>query len=75
MGKKKKEILDKEYIPFSEGMRGNGYSDKPERSYTLAFLEDAVLGLLDHAEILEPASLRDDLLSWVAAIADQGQTS
>ncbi|HEX8792409.1 MAG TPA: alpha/beta fold hydrolase [Polyangiaceae bacterium] len=26
---------------------GNGYSDKPERPYTLAFLEDAVLGLLD----------------------------
>ncbi|WP_117208315.1 DNA polymerase III subunit alpha [Allorhizocola rhizosphaerae] len=28
MGKKKKEILDKEYIPFSEGMRSNGYSDE-----------------------------------------------
>jgi DNA polymerase-3 subunit alpha len=27
MGKKKKEILDKEYVPFSEGMRRNGYSD------------------------------------------------
>ncbi|HEY5186765.1 MAG TPA: DNA polymerase III subunit alpha [Actinomycetes bacterium] len=27
MGKKKKAILDKEYIPFSEGMRANGYSD------------------------------------------------
>jgi pimeloyl-ACP methyl ester carboxylesterase len=26
---------------------GNGYSDKPDRPYTLAFLEDAVLGLLD----------------------------
>ena len=26
MGKKKKEILDKEYIPFSEGMMANGYS-------------------------------------------------
>jgi len=26
MGKKKKEILDKEYIPFSEGMRANGFS-------------------------------------------------
>ena len=24
-----------------------------------------VLGLLDHAEILEPAALRDDLLSWI----------
>ncbi|HEU0130129.1 MAG TPA: DNA polymerase III subunit alpha [Mycobacteriales bacterium] len=27
MGKKKKEIIDKEYVPFSEGMRKNGYSD------------------------------------------------
>ncbi len=27
MGKKKKEILDKEYVPFSDGMRANGYSD------------------------------------------------
>jgi DNA polymerase-3 subunit alpha len=27
MGKKKKEILDKEYVPFADGMRGNGYSD------------------------------------------------
>jgi DNA polymerase-3 subunit alpha len=27
MGKKKKEILDKEYVPFSEGMKENGYSD------------------------------------------------
>jgi DNA polymerase-3 subunit alpha len=26
MGKKKKEILDKEFGPFSEGMRANGYS-------------------------------------------------
>ena len=27
MGKKKKEILDKEYVPFREGMKANGYSD------------------------------------------------
>jgi len=27
MGKKKKSILDKEYVPFSEGMRLRGYSD------------------------------------------------
>jgi DNA polymerase-3 subunit alpha len=26
MGKKKKEILDKEYVPFSEGMKANGFS-------------------------------------------------
>lgn len=28
MGKKKKEVLDKEFIPFRDGMRGNGYSDE-----------------------------------------------
>ncbi|HET6817084.1 MAG TPA: DNA polymerase III subunit alpha [Mycobacteriales bacterium] len=27
MGKKKKEILDKEYVPFADGMRGRGFSD------------------------------------------------
>src|SRR3954453_238782 len=27
MGKKKKEILDKEYGPFSDGMKANGYSE------------------------------------------------
>jgi 2-hydroxy-6-oxonona-2,4-dienedioate hydrolase len=30
---------------------GNGYSDKPERAYTLRFLEDAVLALLDRLAI------------------------
>jgi DNA polymerase-3 subunit alpha len=28
MGKKKKEVLDAEYVPFSEGMKANGYSDQ-----------------------------------------------
>jgi DNA polymerase III subunit alpha len=28
MGKKKKEILDREYEPFAAGMRANGYSDR-----------------------------------------------
>ncbi len=28
MGKKKKEILDAEFVPFSDGMRVNGYSDQ-----------------------------------------------
>jgi DNA polymerase III subunit alpha len=27
MGKKKREILDKEYIPFSDGMKAQGFSD------------------------------------------------
>ena len=28
MGKKKKEVLDKEFVPFRDGMRANGYSDQ-----------------------------------------------
>jgi DNA polymerase-3 subunit alpha len=28
MGKKKKEVLDAEFVPFSQGMRDNGYGDK-----------------------------------------------
>ncbi|CCH77939.1 DNA polymerase III subunit alpha [Nostocoides japonicum T1-X7] len=28
MGKKKKEVLDAEFVPFSEGMRAGGYSDE-----------------------------------------------
>ncbi len=32
MGKKKKEILEKEYIPFSGGMQANGYSDASIRA-------------------------------------------
>jgi DNA polymerase III subunit alpha len=28
MGKKVKAVLDKEFVPFSEGMRGRGYSDE-----------------------------------------------
>jgi DNA polymerase-3 subunit alpha len=27
MGKKKKEVLDAEYVPFSDGMKANGYSE------------------------------------------------
>ncbi|WP_152184992.1 DNA polymerase III subunit alpha [Segeticoccus rhizosphaerae] len=27
MGKKKKEVLDAEYVPFSEGMKANGFSE------------------------------------------------
>jgi DNA polymerase-3 subunit alpha len=32
MGKKKKEVLDKEFVPFSEGMRSNGYSAEAVRT-------------------------------------------
>ncbi len=32
MGKKKKEVLDAEFVPFSEGMRANGYSNEAIQS-------------------------------------------
>jgi DNA polymerase III subunit alpha len=32
MGKKKKEILDAEFVPFSKGMRANGYSEAAIKS-------------------------------------------
>jgi DNA polymerase III subunit alpha len=58
MGKKKKEILDKEYIPFSEGMRSNGYSDKaikalwdtlvPFSDYAFNKAHSAAYGLLSY---------------------------
>ena len=32
MGKKKKEVLDAEFVPFSEGMRAHGYSDSAVRT-------------------------------------------
>jgi proteasome accessory factor B len=33
-----------------------------------------VLGFLDHAEILEPTELRDDLLSWIAPSTETGRS-
>jgi DNA polymerase-3 subunit alpha len=44
MGKKKKSILDKEYIPFSDGMRANGYSDP-----AIAKLWDTLIPFADYA--------------------------
>ena len=58
MGKKKKEILDKEYIPFSEGMRKSGFSDKaikalwdtlvPFSDYAFNKAHSAAYGLLSY---------------------------
>jgi DNA polymerase-3 subunit alpha len=44
MGKKKKEILDAEYVPYSEGMRANGYSESAIKT-----LWDALLPFSDYA--------------------------
>jgi DNA polymerase III subunit alpha len=44
MGKKKKEILDAEYVPFSEGMRANGYSEQAVKA-----LWDVLVPFSDYA--------------------------
>jgi DNA polymerase-3 subunit alpha len=44
MGKKKKEILDAEYIPYAEGMKANGYS-----AAAIKALWDTLLPFSDYA--------------------------
>ena len=44
MSKKKKEILDKEYIPFSDGMKANGYSE-----HAIKTLWDILVPFSDYA--------------------------
>jgi DNA polymerase-3 subunit alpha len=44
MGKKKKEVLDKEYVPFSEGMKANGYSESAVKT-----LWDILVPFADYA--------------------------
>ena len=44
MGKKKKEILDAEYVPFSDGMRANGYSEQAVKA-----LWDVLVPFSDYA--------------------------
>jgi DNA polymerase-3 subunit alpha len=44
MGKKKKEILDKEYVPFRDGMRANGFGDE-----AIATLWDILVPFSDYA--------------------------
>lgn len=44
MGKKKKEVLDKEFIPFSSGMKKNGFSDE-----SIKALWDVLVPFADYA--------------------------
>jgi DNA polymerase-3 subunit alpha len=44
MGKKKKSVLDKEFVPFSEGMRERGYSD-----HAIKTLWDILVPFADYA--------------------------
>jgi len=44
MGKKKKEVLDAEYVPFSDGMKANGYSEQAVKA-----LWDVLVPFSDYA--------------------------
>ncbi len=58
MGKKKKEILDKEFEPFAAGMKANGYSDGAIKT-----LWDILVPFSDYAfNKAHSAGVRDRLL-------------
>ncbi len=46
MGKKKKEVLDKEYVPFSDGMRARGYGDAAVKAIWDALVPFAEYGFV-----------------------------
>jgi proteasome accessory factor C len=48
----------------------DGTFDIALRVASFATIRSWVLGLLDHAEILEPASFRDELVAWLTALIE-----
>jgi hypothetical protein len=85
MGKKKKEILDKEFEPFAAGMRGNGYSDAaiktlwdilvPFSDYAFNKAHSAAYGLVSYwtayLKANYPAEYMAGLLTSVAGDKDK----
>ncbi len=85
MGKKKKEILDKEFEPFAAGMRENGYSDSaiktlwdilvPFSDYAFNKAHSAAYGLVSywtaHLKANYPAEYMAALLTSVAGDKDK----
>src|SRR5215469_16582345 len=85
MGKKKKEILDKEFAPFAAGMRENGYSDSaiktlwdilvPFSDYAFNKAHSAAYGLVSywtaHLKANYPAEYMAALLTSVAGDKDK----
>lgn len=61
MGKKKKEILDKEFVPFSEGARANGYSDE-----AIQALWDILVPFADYA-FAKPHAVAYGTISYITA--------
>src|SRR6266702_4797372 len=85
MGKKKKEILDKEYIPFAAGVKSNGYSDSaiktlwdilvPFSDYAFNKAHSAAYGLVSYwtayLKANYPAEYMAALLTSVAGDKDK----
>src|SRR5579863_6445378 len=85
MGKKKKEILDKEFVPFQQGCRERGYSDKaiqavwdvlvPFAGYAFNKAHSAAYGLVSYwtayLNANYPAEYMAALLSSVARDKDK----
>jgi DNA polymerase III subunit alpha len=85
MGKKKKEILDKEFAPFAAGMKSNGFSDKaiktlwdilvPFSDYAFNKAHSAAYGLVSYwtafLKANYPAEYMAALLTSVAGDKDK----
>jgi DNA polymerase III subunit alpha len=85
MGKKKKEVLEKEFVPFQAGMRANGYSDSaiqtlwdiliPFSAYAFNKAHTAAYGLISYwtayLKANYPAEFMAALLESVKADKDK----
>ncbi|HEY3548569.1 MAG TPA: DNA polymerase III subunit alpha [Propionicimonas sp.] len=73
MGKKKKEVLEKEFVPFQAGMRANGYSDGaiqtlwdiliPFSAYAFNKAHTAAYGLISYWTAYLKANFRGEFMA------------
>ncbi len=73
MGKKKKEVLEKEFVPFQAGMRANGYSDSaiqtlwdiliPFSAYAFNKAHTAAYGLISYWTAYLKANYRGEFMA------------
>jgi DNA polymerase-3 subunit alpha len=73
MGKKKKEVLEKEFVPFQAGMRANGYSDSaiqtlwdiliPFSAYAFNKAHTAAYGLISYWTAYLKANFRGEFMA------------
>ncbi|HEX5334950.1 MAG TPA: DNA polymerase III subunit alpha [Propionicimonas sp.] len=73
MGKKKKEVLEKEFVPFQAGMRANGYSDGaiqtlwdiliPFSAYAFNKAHTAAYGLISYWTAYLKANYRGEFMA------------